>query len=47
MVEVQDHGESVITVRNGAYGGTLNVLKDIMLPKSSGVVAIALLLCRT
>ena len=47
MVEELDHGISATTVRSGAFGGTLNALKDITLPKSSGVVVIAHMECKT
>ena len=41
------HGGSATTVRSGACGGTLNVLKDITHPRSSGVDVIALTICKT
>ena len=47
MVEVLDHGTNATTVRSGACGGTLNALKDITLPKSSGVVVIVQTICKT
>ena len=47
MVEVLDHGTNATTVRSGAYGGTLNALKDITPPKYSGVVVIAQMVCKT
>ena len=47
MVEDLDHGTNATTVRSGAYGGTLNALKDITPPKYSGAVAIAQMVCKT
>ena len=47
MEEELAHGGSAITVRSGACGGTLNVLKDITLPRSSGVAVIVLTICKT